>query len=156
MTQKNTMKKLYSFLLISLICGLLLVWYSNAMTYTVEGERTQIKIPKNPTNENIVINRWDWDTTPITSCSEDTLSDGVPAYYCQKTYSENKTYTVTIANPDNKLVKIMFLAEANVKSITDFNWFNSLQLSSFSISSREKATKDLITSSLTLFISISN
>ena len=119
------MKKLSISLLASLIAlGLLATSSTHALSYTVEWTTTSVAIPKNTSNW-VVINWGDSTTTNLTDCTD------IPLLWttfkqCEKTYSEEGTYEIEIMNWNNEMVIHVYLNEANIISVDNFNWFDDL------------------------------
>lgn len=124
-------KKSFLALFTSLIIGgLLMVWSTNAMTYTVNGNQTNIGFIKNETINEIKINWWDNSETNLTSCSTENIW-WVYYYLCTKEYNDGlNTHNITIKNSDNSdnnRNQTIYLVNANVDSINDFDGFLNLK-----------------------------
>ena len=119
------MKKLSLAMLTSLIAlGLLFVWSTNAMTYTVDWNETSIAIPKN-TSAWITIDRWDSETSLVSECS-DTQLLWTTFKQCQHNYPTEREYQVSVNNNNSEMVVNLYLNNANINEFHDFNWFPEL------------------------------
>ncbi len=123
-----TKKSLFALSSGLVISGLLLVWSANAIKYTIEWNTTTVKIPTTPSDNQIIINWWNWDenTTQMTSCPTKVIANGVEWYECTYTYPDTDERTVQISNQNNVGVDTIYIASWNLKTITDFSQFDSL------------------------------
>ena len=111
-----------SFILSALFQGQI----ANAITYTVDGSYTEIKIPDNNVTNNMVIDRWDWETGAIINCPSANYSNYGYAYYCSHSYDVANEYEIHITNPDNSYINTIFLDGSSIKNITNLNEFDKL------------------------------
>ena len=125
-------KSLFTLFTSLILCGLLLVWSTNAMTYTVNWNSTRIEIQKNKLNDTNTINRWvSWEEDIIFSesssgCSLDRINSE-DYILCEKSYTDwESNHTVTISNSRNIKFETVYLNNANIKSITNFDWFTRI------------------------------
>lgn len=123
-------KSLFTLFTSLIVCGLLLVWSANAMTYTVNGNQTNIGFIKNETISEIRINWWDNSATNVTSCGEEYIQ-WIYYYLCTKEFNDGlDNHEITIKNNDNSdnyRNQTIYLVNANVSSINNFDYFLNLK-----------------------------
>lgn len=125
-------KSLFTLFTSLTVCGLLLVWSANAMTYTVNWNSTRIEIQKNKLNDTNTINRWVTNEGNIifsessSGCSLDRINSE-DYILCEKSYTDwENNHTVTISNSRNIKFETVYLNNANIKSISNFDWFTRI------------------------------
>ena len=123
-------KKLFSTVLLSLLCGgILRIQYTSAMEYTISGPTASISIPRDTSN-GINIRRWDsQDITKVSEhCWDPHRLDSINlwVYTCSHTYDVNGDHTIQILNYWDSRVVTMYLNNSNITRIFNFDWFNNL------------------------------
>ena len=118
-------KSLFTLFTSLIVCGLLLVWSANAMKYTIDidaGSQTKVWFPVNSVYGSILINRWDWYSSEVTTC-ETGFYYGQETYLCTKMYGESNNYNIEITNSSDFSPNFIYLENAKVKNWINFNWF---------------------------------
>ena len=126
---KFIMKKSFLTLITFLIIGgLLIVWSVDAMTYTVNANKTLIAIP----NDDYVWITIDWEndgniinfSPTSTGCDKRGLLTDTDFIVCEKMYNDNGPHTVKITNNNpSYLFDNIRLKNASISDISDFEGF---------------------------------
>ena len=95
------------------------------MKYTIDidaGSQTKVWFPVNSVYGSILINRWDWYSSEVTTC-ETGFYYGQETYLCTETYRESNNYNIEITNSSDFSPNFIYLENAKVKNLINFNWF---------------------------------